>query len=260
VAVINKKIIRKIFRKVFGFHLSRTRTTMGEALEFVKSQGIVPNTIFDIGVANGTFDLYEVFPNTKIVLVEPLEEYSKYMASLSNQYDVEIVKAAASNINGLIEINVHEDLVGSTLLREKEGEKVDGVKRMVSSIRIDQLAERKNYRPPFLVKADVQGAELLVVEGMEGILQNIEVIILETSLFGFFIDGPQFYDVISFMKKKGFVVYDIFDGRNRLIDDALAQVDVMFVKEYGMLRSSHSFADIEQRRKQNEILLKNVIR
>lgn len=229
---------------------------MGEALDFIKKQGMMPNTIFDVGVANGTFDLYETFPDSRFVLIEPLEEFSNKMLSLKNKYNVEIVNAAASNVEGITTFNVHDDLVGSSLLNEVEGEFVDGAKRTVPTIRIDQLVKERELPPPFLIKVDVQGAELMVIEGSEAVLDKTDVIILEVSLFGFFVGGPQFFDVITYMKEKGFVVYDMFDGRNRLIDNALAQVDIMFVKENGILRRVHSYADIEQRVRQNAKLQK----
>ena len=59
--------------------------------------------------------------------------------------------------------------------------------------------------------------------------------LLEVSLFQFYQGGPQFFEVVKFMKDLGFVVYDFFDAHHRLIDGALAQLDVAFVKESGLV-------------------------
>lgn len=71
---------------------------------------------------------------------------------------------------------------------------------------------------------------------------------MEVSLFEFMVGAPQFHEVISYMKNRDFVAYDIIHGWNRPLDNALGQVDVVFVKDKGMFRSDHSFATVEQMR------------
>ena len=50
--------------------------------------------------------------------------------------------------------------------------------------------------------------------------------------------APEFFEVIKFMKDKGFVVYDILNGFYRPLDKALGQVDIVFVKEDGKFRKT----------------------
>ncbi|GAI90915.1 unnamed protein product, partial [marine sediment metagenome] len=69
-------------------------------------------------------------------------------------------------------------------------------------------------------------------------------------MFQFVEDGPQLFDIVAFLKQKGFVVYDIVGHNYRPLDDALAEVDIVFVKEKGMFRSSPLFASPEQRKRQ----------
>jgi len=74
------------------------------------------------------------------------------------------------------------------------------------------------------------------------LLEQVEVIILEVSFFRFLKNAPDFYDVVAYLKSIGYVVYDIFGGINRPLDNALAQKDLIFVKENGILRQSHGWA------------------
>lgn len=99
----------------------------------------------------------------------------------------------------------------------------------------------------YLIKIDVQGAELDVLAGATNIIPDTELVILEVSLFEFFVGGPQFYEVVNYMKKEGFVVYDLFGYHCRPIDLALAQIDVAFVKEHGSFRKHHFYATPQQR-------------
>ena len=106
---------------------------------------------------------------------------------------------------------------------------------------------------PYLIKVDVQGAELSVMDGAEGILQETEVIILEVSLFKTMSTNPEIHDVLGYMRKRGFVTYDIFGFRYRPLDGALSQIDMVFVKENGLFRQSHAFASPQQRERMTQL-------
>jgi hypothetical protein len=56
-----------------------------------------------------------------------------------------------------------------------------------------------------------------------------------------------------FMKERGFVLYDMLGYSYRLLDGAMSQVDLVFVKENGMFRKNHSYATREQREAQNKM-------
>ena len=73
-------------------------------------------------------------------------------------------------------------------------------------------------------------------------MEKADAIALEVSLFEFMNGAAQIGEVLSFMKEYNFVPYDIVLGWNRPLDNALGQVDVVFVKEDGFLRKSHSYS------------------
>jgi methyltransferase FkbM-like protein len=145
-------------------------------------------------------------------------------------------------------INVHPDLVGSSLLYEADGAGVDGISREVPLKAIDDLCTEVKFGGPYLLKVDVQGAELLVLDGARRTLQDTELVILEVSLLHLYRDGPQLHDVVGYMRERGFLVYDIVGGHNRPLDGALAQVDLVFVRENGRFRLEQGYATEQQRR------------
>jgi hypothetical protein len=55
--------------------------------------------------------------------------------------------------------------------------------------------------------------------------------------------APIFDEVVAYMKTIGFVAYDIIHGWYRPLDNALGQVDILFVKENSFLRSDHRYDD-----------------
>jgi FkbM family methyltransferase len=157
------------------------RSSVQGVLRQVRDLGFSPATVIDVGAAFGSFasECYGVFPDAEYMLVEPLEEYKPHLDAITQAHPskAEYILAAASPQLGEMTINVHPDLVGSSLYLEEEVSNVNGVPRTVRSITLDYLVENGKLRPPFLLKIDVQGAELDVISGFEKHLQETEFVL-----------------------------------------------------------------------------------
>lgn len=224
------------------------RASMRGALRQVSRLGFRPQTVIDVGVAQHTTDLYEEFKEASILLIEPLVEFEPSLRNLCSSYKAQYVLAAAGAAPGTAVLNVHHEQPDcSSFLKEAEGPTVDGCPREVAVVTIDQVCSERKLKGPYLIKVDVQGAELTVLEGAKRTLPQTEVVILEVTLFGTMIGGPQLYDVVSGMREHGFVVYDVCGFLYRPFDNALCQMDMMFVREQGPFRQIHVFATPEQR-------------
>lgn len=231
------------------------RDSLLQILRQAKAVGFSPQTVIDVGAAYGSFteQCSTVFPESRYLLVEPLDEYRPMLERMRKAMPtLQCVYAAAAAHSGEIEIHVHPDLVGSSLYSEVEqGTDVNGVPRRVRSVTIDSVAQETSVKGPVLLKLDVQGGECDVLNGAQGLLHECEYVILEVSFFRFFQNGPDFCDVIAYMKKLGFVPYDIVGLQYRPLDQALSQADIAFVKETGPFRRHHFYATPQQREAQN---------
>jgi FkbM family methyltransferase len=207
--------------------------TMADALAHLRARGFEPRTVIDVGIGNGTPDLYATFPKARYLLIEPVPEYEPVLRRLATTLDAVTVMAAAGREAGM-----------TTLSVEGEGSTTYGVgvtqARQVPVVTIDALREEHHLSGPFLLKADVQGGELEVLAGARHTLQEAEAVILEVSFFSPRPGWPQFSDVFQWMMSEGFAIYDVFGGSRRR-DGALAWVDVIFVKEAGRFRLSHVY-------------------
>lgn len=238
------------------------RTSMAEMLRQSKHIGFAPNTVIDVGAALGSFtrECHAVFPDAHYLLIEPLEEYRPVLDRLTGVIPkVHCYIAAAAARSGTMELNVHPDLVGSSLYREVESATdVNGIPREVSVVTIDSLVNERAAAGPYLIKLDVQGAELDVLRGAERVLADCEFVVLEVSFFKFFHGGPECADVLAYMRGLGFVPYDIAGLQYRPLDQALSQADVAFVREDGLFRRHHYYATPTQRAEQNARMKKHL--
>ena len=131
--------------------------------------------------------------------------------------------------------------------KSEVGDQKSEIRGRASEVRGQRVEIRGGItKGPYLIKVDVQGAELDVLGGALETLNETELVILEVSMFQLMKDAPQFYDVVVYMKNLGFVVYDIFGESFRPLDGALGQIDMAFVKENGRFRSNHQYATAQQ--------------
>lgn len=244
-------------RRIVPVPIGRARNSLLQLLEQARSVGLSPRTVIDVGAAYGSFTrlCHGVFPDAHYLLIEPLDEYRPLLEQVTHSIPSSRYRlaAACARNGGQLEINVHPDLVGSSLYREVEtGTGVNGVPRSVRAVTVDAVVHEAEASGPFLLKLDVQGAELDALKGAEQILEECEFVVLEVSFFKFFEDGPECADTIGYMKQRGFVPYDIVGLQYRPLDGALSQADIAFVKEHGLFRRQHAYATAAQRDAQNK--------
>ena len=266
-------MIRVVIRHLFnllGFEIKKIqnnqwngyqRNSQEGAVVNIKSLNFNPDFIIDIGAAFGdvTRILKRHFPNSKVILIEALSEYESTLRIVKKELsDTDYIITAVGSNEGSITFNVHPDLVGSSLMNETEGKEADGIPRTVPCTTLDAIKNKYQLNGKGILKIDVQGAELEVLKGASDILKNIEVIFMEVSLLGLFVNGPQLSDVVDFMKKLGFVCYDIYGNQYRPLDGAACMIDMVFVKEDGFFRKFHHYATKEQRKQQNEYMKKSL--
>lgn len=212
--------------------LMKVRQSNKDLIIFLKERGFKPGTIIDVGVATGTPDIYCLSDEATLVLVEPVIEFREYINEIQKKRETLVYYGAASSEDGELKLWVTPDMTTSSFLVPMNATN-DAKQRTVPCWKLDTLRRQDNWHGPYLLKIDVQGAELHVLDGALEVLKQTEIVLLEVSLFSFTPGLPDFFDVISYMKQRGFVAYDMFNGHNRPLDRARGQIDVAFVKENG---------------------------
>ncbi len=210
-------------------------------VDLMKRHGITPKTVFDIGIAKGTPDLYAAFPNAEYHLFDPTQESLPHMQAIAQRFNATIHNVALGDHEGETTINIRQE-IGASSLFDEIGIPPDPVvsRYQVKVQRFDQVIA--DFARPALAKIDVQGAEVAVLKGMGNKIASLDAIVIETSTIAALQGGPEFRDVFHVLDACEFVVYDLVRFARRPLDQALAQWDLVFVPKDSPLRADKRWA------------------
>ncbi len=205
-------------------------------LETLNKKGFVPDIIVDVGCGYGEWFLKanKIFNNSKFYLFD---------ADKTNEEKLSKLKTKFKNINYKICLLSNERKqqkfyrmgYGSSVYEEKSDYSRE-IDNLTSSTLNDELDINLIKKSKNMIKLDVQGAEMDILQGLQNNLSLFEVVILEASLREHNLGSPLFHEVCDFMKQKNYIIYDFCDLK-RLGDEksTLVQLDCVFVKKNSFL-------------------------
>ncbi|HEV8015990.1 MAG TPA: FkbM family methyltransferase [Stellaceae bacterium] len=193
-----------------------------ETLVALGQKGVRYATVIDLGCADGHFFvdhfLQGLFQESVPVNIDANGIYEKSLRQIAETFDGHYRIAAASDSPGDIELttSIHP-YWGSLRPRddlywERINNLASGAQR-VPALRIDDLAAELHLKPPFLLKLDVQGAEVQALRGARRVLAETDVVICEADIADFQATNAEIVGA-------GFDLYDITVVQ-RLSDETL---------------------------------------
>ncbi len=205
----------------------------------LKAAGFRPATIIDIGASDGKWsrECFEVFPSANYALFDALQENQPALEQISAAHqNVAFWIGALGSDFGKSTLQVHGDQ--SSLFAS---DSFPGQPRLVETRPLDSFIETMKFKPPLLIKADVQGYELEVSRGAKDCLTMAEVVLLEVSFLRVYKGSPLAHDVVSHLEVLGFRLYDICTYVQRPFDGVLAHSDLLFIKKQSSLVGSENW-------------------
>lgn len=225
-----------MIKKLIGAALGKlgyivTRKSRGGFYSSYLSGLCAPKTVFDIGVAQGTPELYAAYPGARFFLVDPLEEFKAALEKIAGRLDCVVYNKALGEAEGALEIALETDPQLSSFCGRPRTD-APAARRRVEVTTLDAiLAENPGLALPLLIKIDVEGFELKVLKGARRTLALAEIVIVETSVAKRFDDGATLEDVVSFMSENGFAIFDFLTIVRREGIPGAHLVDVVFRKK-----------------------------
>ena len=227
-----QKLLPISFKINHKFQNHNQVTNLDIIITSLKNKNFEPEYVVDVGCFKGiwTNKLLKFFPNSKYILFDADDKNIEYLDKLKFNY-----KNVDYKIKLLSDDEKEYDFFsmasGSSIFEEQTNYSRE-IKKMKSSLLYNELPSEIKNTKSNLIKLDVQGAELKIITGLKELINNFEVIILEVSLHKYNKDSPLFYEVISYMQNKKYILYDIYDLKrlgNR--DSYLLQFDCVFLRE-----------------------------
>ncbi|MDX2132110.1 MAG: FkbM family methyltransferase [Planctomycetota bacterium] len=203
-------------------------------LRHLASRGFAPGVIYDVGAATGEWSrmAHEIWPQARIVGFEPnAREVPHLDATKRDVPGFDYRRCFLGRARGTVEY--FDNDTQTSLLDDS----ARGVKTTAEMLVLDELIASGDIPAPQFVKLDVQGYELEVLSGGEAAMRGAQALLLEVSFIPFHPGLPIVRDVVEFMHARGFVWFDVLGLLRRASDDALLQMDVLFVRGDSPLRA-----------------------
>jgi len=211
------------------------------AMERLSKQAFEPNLILDVGAYHGEYAhlCRRVWPNSFVVCIEPQSSAVKVLESrIDNKMAVYNTLLGAEERNA---VPFREVETASSVLVEhidKSHPVVLHPMRTIDSI----LSSDFDGQSIDLLKLDVQGYELEILKGGERSLKAVQVILVEVNLLDIHEKVPLLSELVTWLKDRNFIAFDICGLTRRPLDQALWQADMLFVQEDSPLRRDKRWA------------------
>jgi FkbM family methyltransferase len=236
---ITKLIARSGYTFYKTSYAGESPASMGAALKRLKALGFSPNTVIDVGAAQGTWTekALTVWPNAHYHLVEPLSEQVAFVKPLQEKHpNIGVHLAVAGEASGEVALTVSPDLDGSGVY----GGAVEGNIRMVPVITIDEIA--KGAGDPVFMKFDTHGYEIPILKGAGETLKRTGALVIE--VYGFRLSPTclLFHELSAYLDTLGFRLFDIVDIMRRPGDEAFWQADAFYLRKDHPVFQRNSYA------------------
>jgi FkbM family methyltransferase len=202
------------------------------SLSQLKSFGFTPSHVVDIGAYRGEWarTCLKAFPAAHITCVEPQQASLPYLEALVKQHPNINVMHCLLGRSCQENVPFDETGSGSSVLLKSQTKNTRPMRTL------DQLIDEGFCQPPELLKLDVQGYEIEVLEGWSKGFETCTVIQCEISLLPLVPGAPLLHDVIDYLNGRGFIMFDVDELIRSPSDGAVWQIDALFCRADSTLR------------------------
>ena len=226
-----------IFQNYFEVLLERwlNRRKFFKALAKLQAQGFGLSTVYDIGANKGRWarDMHKLLPRSNFFLFEANDAHLEKLTSRGFPFFICLLGSKEESrrfysIGG----------TGDSPHIEKTDHYKETNHRIVTTRTLRAVVEDNRLPSPNFIKLDVQGAELDILAGSEGLLDQCHVIYMECPVLEYNAGAPTFDGYIRFMSERGYVPVQVLE--QHVISGALTQFDILFMRKTSVAKIAGS--------------------
>jgi FkbM family methyltransferase len=224
--------------------------TFTSTLAALFEKGVRYASVVDVGCADGHFFLSHhslgIFPGASILHVDANAIYEPSLKAIQEVLGGHYFIGAITDHAGEIEMTNAVHPYWNSLRPENDlyWERINrlaGTKVKVPTQTLDALASQLQLKPPYLLKLDVQGAEVQALRGARGVLEETHAVICE-------VDIDDFEEIDAALREAGFGLFDLTQ-HNWLADRTLGWFYPVYLNHKLDSIKRHSFWDEKENAK-----------
>jgi len=200
------------------------------SLESIKKY-FEPKSILDIGANVGQFynEIKNIFPNSYYYLVEGSESCEVVLETLNVDYSICLLSDSEKEVDFYIRKN-EPRCTGNSIYREITSF-YDDDQIIIEKKQTKTLSNLINNQKFDLIKIDVQGSEIDIINGGLDIIKEAKGILMEVSLMEYNQNAPTKEFVYEYMDNLGFKPVELIGNINHPLTYELIQQDILFLNK-----------------------------
>ena len=206
----------------------------------LKSVQFNPKYIIDVGANKGTWtrEALVAFPDCRFTLLEPQSDLKEFIKDLLNQNPkVSFHAVGAGKKTGSFKFTfVDRDDSCSFNYSEDEARSMGYKQIEIPVITLNEFVAGQALPIPDIIKIDAEGLDIEVLEGASNFFGKTEVFMVEAGVVNK-IFSNSFLEVINYMDKKNYRLFEITDMNRPFSTEVLWLVELVFVKRNGIIDS-----------------------
>jgi FkbM family methyltransferase len=228
-----KTVLRKMSRALrrHGMNVTDNRMLASRFAGLVPA----PDLIIDVGVADGTPWLYDAFPDSRFLLIDPMVECRQSVTAAFPDLNAEFHSVALGDNRGEIELNVPvvsgtaRGNMASVLNRsDHHSASINEWEKRTVPVELLDFLTPKSGRVG--LKIDTEGAESAILRGAAETLLRCDFVVLELSLSKRFEEVEPPSTVISLLRDAGLEMHDVLSLNGGTSTRSAAHIDCLFTR------------------------------
>ena len=200
------------------------------SLESIKKY-FEPKSVLDIGANVGQFynEIKFIFPNAYYYLVDGSESCEVVLETLNVDYSICLLSDYEKEVDFYIRKN-EPRCTGTSIYRENTSF-YDDDQILIEKRQTKTLSNLLNNQVFDLIKIDVQGSEIDIINGGLDIIKEAKGILMEVSLMEYNQNSPTKEFVYKYMDNLGFKPVELIGNINHPLTYELIQQDILFLNK-----------------------------